>query len=310
MQRTRQLILAALLAAALGLAGCAGGGADSSDAGGSAAMPHPAAEEREAAADQSAVQSARGAATSLDRTTSETAPVRTPAVISTGTLTIRSDDVAAARFDLGKVVDALAGTVADEKTTAGDDGEVRLSRVVLRIPSEDFDTAMTDLAKIGEVTGSTRKAEDVTTEVIDTEVRIRAQEQSLERVEVLLTRAQSIRDVMAIEAQLTRRQAELDSLKSQLAWLEDQTSLSTITVYLERAPEGQPRSGEKDENPFVAGLAGGWDAMTAVGASLAQLTGALLPFAVLGLLLGVPGWVLLRRWQSRQALRRTTAAEA
>ena len=50
-------------------------------------------------------------------------------------MTVQSDDVAAARFDLDKVVDAFSGSIADEKTTASSDGKVRLSRVVLRIPT-------------------------------------------------------------------------------------------------------------------------------------------------------------------------------
>ena len=66
--------------------------------------------------------------------------------------------------------------------------------------------------------------------MIDTGVRVRAQEASLKRVELLLAEAKSLKDIIWIESQLTNRQAELDSLKSQQTWLKDQTSLSTITV--------------------------------------------------------------------------------
>ena len=218
---------------------------------------------------------------------------------------MESDDVARARFDLGKVVDSYRGTIADEKTTAGSEGDVRLSRVELRIPSDDFDAAMTDLAELGKVTESTQKAQDVTGEVIDTRARIRAQEQSLARVEVLFSQAEDIRDIVAIETQLSHRQAELDSLKGQLAYLEDQAALSTITVYLEQAPdEPDPGTQESDDNAFVGGLKAGWQALSAVGAGLATLAGALLPFAVVALLVGVPVAILLRRWLARHPLRR------
>ena len=111
--------------------------------------------------------------------------VSEPAIIQTGTLTVESSDVAQARFDLDKLLDSYGGSIADENTTASEEGQARLSRVELRVPSEEFDAAMTGIAELGEVTESTRKAEDVTGEVIDTQARIRAQEQSLERVEVL-----------------------------------------------------------------------------------------------------------------------------
>jgi hypothetical protein len=300
-----------LLLAALVLTGC------SDDAGSTDAMSGEAPAEAAGGADTRAEQgeSADGLAYDADasrsvkgaasQSTNEPAAPRSPAVISTGSITIESKDVAKARFDLGKVVDTLGGTIADEKTTASSGGDVRLSRLVLRIPSEEFDRAMTDLAGLGEVTAATRKAEDVTTEVIDTEARIRAQEQSLERVEVLLARAQSIRDIVNIESQLTRRQATLDSLKSQLAWLEDQTSLATLTVYLEAAPEPKPaaKADDEDRTAFLAGLSGGWDALTALGGGLARVAGALLPFAVAGLVLGLPLWVGLRRWLARHPLR-------
>ena len=222
-------------------------------------------------------------------------------------MTVQSDDVARARFDLGKVVDSHNGSIADEQTTASTEGEVRLSRLELRIPSEQFDAAMTDLAELGKVTASTRKAQDVTGEVIDTRARIRAQEQSLARVEVLFSRAQDIRDIVAIEAQLSRRQAELDSLKGQLAYLEDQTTLSTIAVYLEQAPDKATPAEEQDDSAFVGGLKAGWHALGEIGAGLATVAGALLPFAVVALLLGVPASVAARRWLARHPMRRPTA---
>ena len=304
-RRLRSLAPALLLASVLGFAACSSGGSSGSDeAARPASAPAGAAEDRGAA--RAAGSEPAYDAASLDgegEVDQEPGSAAEPAIIQTGTLTVQSDDVAGARFDLGKVVDAHSGSIADEKTTASTEGTVRLSRVVLRIPSEEFDAAMADLADLGKVTDSTRKAQDVTGEVIDTRARIRAQEQSLARVEVLFSRAQDIRDIVAIEAQLSRRQAELDSLKGQLAYLEDQADLSTITVYLEQAP-GKPGVTEPDDTAFVGGLKTGWGALSALGAGLATVSGALLPFAVAALLLGVPASVVLRRWLSRHPLRR------
>lgn len=311
---------ALLLAAGLALSACSSGSGDAETASGGA----PAADAPGAASDRAveaesgddlAAYDADGATASMarlaDRASAVDDPGLAPAVIQIGTMTVQSDDVAQARVGVEKVVDAYGGSIADEKTMASTEGEVRTSKVVLRIPATDFDAAMLDLAELGKVTGSTRKAEDVTGEVIDTRARIRAQEQSLERVEVLFSRAQSIRDIVAVEAQLSRRQAELDSLKGQLAWLEDQTSLSTITVYLELAPDEPAPTPEKqdDDNAFVAGVKAGWDALSDLGAGLATVIGAVLPFALVVLLLGVPAALVVRRWLAAHPLRRP-AAEA
>ena len=57
----------------------------------------------------------------------------------------------------------------------------------------------------------------------------------------LLDRAQNLRDIVLIESELTRRQADLDSLEHQSAYLADQTSLATITVDIDHATEGGRR---------------------------------------------------------------------
>ena len=320
MNLRRSHLPAIFLLAAVGLTGC--GGSDSAseaDPASAARAPSGAsmdAPEADVAYDEGTVDgvaegaSMRGVNSIIDRPGSS-GVLQEPAIIQIGTMTVQSDDVAAARFDLDKVVGAVGGSIADEKTTASSDGNVRLSKVVLRIPSDEFDHAMIEIGKLGEVTASTRKAEDVTGAIIDTQARIRAQEQSLQRVEVLFARAQNIRDIVAIEAQLSRRQAELDSLKGQLAYLEDQVSLSTLTVYLEPTPEKPaPTVKPKDDDvAFVSGLKDGWSALGELGAGLATVSGALLPFAFVALVVGVPASVVLRRWVARHPVRRP-AAEA
>lgn len=167
------------------------------------------------------------------------------------------------------------------------------ARLVLRIPSDEFADAKTDLEAVADLVASSSGSEDVTTEVIDVEARIRAQTASLERIEALLARATTLRQIIAIESQLARRQADLDSLKSRQAWLAEQTTLSTISVHIKETPEEEPE--KEDDSGFLAGLDNGWDALVAATVGLATLVGLLLPFAAVLLLLGVPLVLLVRR---------------
>ena len=114
---------------------------------------------------------------------------------------------------------------------------------------------MDALARIGKVEHQSRKSEDVTTQVLDNDARVRAAERAIRQIEVLLGRADALRDIIAIESDLARRQADLDSLKSQQAWLEDQTSLSTINVQLSAARVRHPRTRHAASSP-VSGTAG------------------------------------------------------
>jgi hypothetical protein len=224
--------------------------------------------------------------------------VKTQAVIATGTVELHGDDVADARLDVLTVVDRYRGEVAEEETATADDGDLAHARLVLRVPSADFGEAMDDLEGVAELDSSSRGSDDVTTEVIDNDVRIRAQARGLRRVEKLLDRAHDLAEIIAIEATLTRRQANLDSLKSQQAYLADQTTLATITVNIERREEAAGTDG--DDAGFLAGLADGWHGVTAFVGGTAMVLGLLLPFALLFGLVGTPIWLASRAVRRRR----------
>ncbi len=288
------------------------GGADSSEVatsregGGSGAAEAPGVASSDdrggagGATSESSADSGTGSGSSSGSDSAAT-PETERSIIATGTISLSSKDVAETRREVQRIVDAQGGDITDENTESDDEGETTYARLVIRVPSSKFSESMEALEKAGVLRSSNRGSEDVTTQVIDTRARVRAQEASLKRVELLLAEANSLKDIICIESQLTSRQAELDSLKSQQAWLEDQTSLSTITVDIStHHPEAQE---ETDETPagFVAGLKSGMNAMGAMLVTVATILGALLPFAVVALVLGLPIWLAVRRRRATDA---------
>jgi hypothetical protein len=225
-------------------------------------------------------------------------------VISTGNVQLRSDDVGQAIFDVRKVVDEYRGTIAEDDTETDDDGAPLRSRMVVRIPTADFDHAMTELEKVATLVSSKRQSQDVTTQVLDMDARVESQRRSIDRIQVLFDHATSIKDIVSIESELSRRQADLESLESQQRYLADQTSMSTITLSVERTPATvKPKPEHHDAAGFLAGLTGGWGAMKTFLVGASTVAGALLPWVVLALVLAIPGWPLARRLR-----RRTTSA--
>jgi len=208
--------------------------------------------------------------------------------------------VGQAIFDVRKVVDEYAGTVSEDDTESDTDGKALRSRMVLRILTADFDDAMGELEKVATLVSSKRKSEDVTTQVLDLDARVEAQRRSIDRIQVLFDHATSIKDVVSIESQLSQRQADLESLEAQQRYLADQTSMSTITLSVERTSKSKPPAKpDRDEAGFIAGLSGGWDAMKTFLVGAATVAGALLPWLVLALVLAIPGWPVLRRVRRR-----------
>ncbi len=235
-----------------------------------------------------------GAQSALTNDTSRASAVEpiSRAVISTGQVTVHAREMTKARAEVFRLVTSWGGTVADEQSTSDDHGRLTDTTLTLRVPSGRFEDAMTAFGTLGEVEQRSQKSEDVTTKVIDNDARVRAAERSIRQIESLLSRAEKLGDIIAIESDLARRQADLDSLKSQQAWLSDQTSLSTINLYLSRPVHPATTHEAKG---FLAGLQNGWEALGATTVVLLTVLGALLPFAVLLLVLGVPLWLVVRR---------------
>ncbi len=288
--------VAALLLLALTLTACsgdddAGGGASSGTAPAEQAAPDRASG---GAAD---TESGSEAATQTDTQADPVVAQAPRALIRTGTVALRADDVARARFDVQKVVDAAGGEVGEETTSADEDGEAEFARLVVRVPSARFSRTMADLEEVADLVSTDTVTDDVTTTVIDTDVRVRLQRRSIERISLLLERAGSLQDIIRIEQELARREADLGSLEQQQSYLRDQTSFSTITVSLERPAEKQEPKDGTDDAGFLSGLEAGWSGLGTATTAVLTVTGALLPFAVLLLVLGAPALLVLRRRQ-------------
>jgi hypothetical protein len=182
--------------------------------------------------------------------------------------------------------------------SASDGGGTTIS-VTLRVPAASYDAVMNGLAAIGEVTARTEKTDDVTDEMIDVTSRIATMKASVARIRALLTKADKIGDVIAIESELTQREADLESLENRQTALANQVALSTIAVTITAtqvtaAAVTQPRRA----GGFVSGLSNGWHALLSFATGLGAVLGALLPFLPL-----IAAAVALAIWIARKRRR-------
>ncbi len=311
--RVRRLVAAAASTALLGLgvSACSAGDDSSSDSGGGSSSSDfsgsdVAADEAQAPGGAAALAESSGGRSAADVAAvaprAEPDPTSPRSLIKKGNVALRSADVGDTLFRVGAIVQAASGEIAENNTQADDAGEPENALLTVRVPVGQFDTTMRQLEKIGterdgvDLITSDETSSDVSTEVIDVDVRVELQKRSIQRISILLDRATSIRDIVSIERELADREADLGSLQKRQAFLADQTSLSTITISLERPSEKQAAEAEeKDEAGFLAGLDDGWDAFRTVTTGLLTGAGALLPFAIVLLLVGVPLRVWLRR---------------
>ncbi|MFI1170288.1 DUF4349 domain-containing protein [Streptomyces melanogenes] len=262
---------AVLLAASLALAGCSARGSDDAKSAGKADKGAAAAPQSGAAGDAASRPGDAGARKPTAK------PALPPAshVIRTAELTLEVPDVTKALAAARAAADEAGGYVGDETTERDERGHV-VSHVVLRVPEAKYDSVLARLSGTGKLLGRKAKAQDVTDQVVDVESRITTQRASVARVRELMDRASQLSDVVTLEGELSRRQADLDALLAQQASLKDRTSLATITLGLTASA---PAKESDDGGPGVLdAVTGGWHAFATAVRWLVMALGAAAPF--------------------------------
>ncbi|WP_369147163.1 DUF4349 domain-containing protein [Streptomyces sp. R44] len=274
---------AVLLTASLVLTGCGAGATDtaaSDGKGGGMAAAKPADGTAEGAAD-----SASGAAGKP----ASTVPAQQH-VIRTAELSVEVKDAAKALAAARRVTTDAGGHVENETTERVDDSRLT-SLIVLRVPQERYDSVLTELAGAGKLLDRKASAKDVTDQVVDVESRIATQRASVARVRTLMDRAEKLSDVVTLEGELSRRQADLEALLAQRDSLKDRTTLATITLRLLEPEKASAEEGEEDRPGFADALGGGWNALVGAAAWIGIVLTALAPWLAVALI----AFVLWRR---------------
>lgn len=208
--------------------------------------------------------------------------------------TLRVDDVGKAVSSVEAALAAVSGLLADsDRSGLGDEATANL---VLKVPPGGFNSLLDRIGKIGEVTDRNLTGNDVTDQVVDVAGRVDSQRKSVDRVRALMAQATRLSDVVDLEGELSSREADLEALLARQQKLAQQVDLATVTVHLQtkQHPAPPPVQHRADRAGFVSGLDDGWTAFTGSLAIAAAVLGAVLPFALLALLLA-PLAVLVQR---------------
>ena len=116
------------------------------------------------------------------------------------------------------------------------DSSIRQTATVnIRIPQERLETTLDALAKLGTVQNRGLIAEDVTTQLVDSEARLKNLRKSEEMVLKIMDRSGSVADVLAASQELSNIRESIEQIDAQLKNLRNQVAYSTINLTLEAA---------------------------------------------------------------------------
>ena len=305
---TRRTMITAGVLGALLLSGCGAGGSASTNSPGSVSGGVAARDSTQlkGAPEASSGAAARGAPADASKPGSAVVSVG-PKLTKSASLDLRVTDVSAAAARVRSIAIGLQALILSEQIGKGGPGNPTplssngepssdlngFGTLTLSVPSDKLDTALDQLSskRVGTVLQRSASSQDVTSQYVDTQSRLKTMTASVERVRALMTQAKDLGQVVALEGELSRREADLESLQSQLDALKTSVERSTLSVTLSTTGN-EPVT----DNGFLAGLRSGWDAFTASASGLFKAIGTVLPFAVFFALLGAP---LLWRWRRR-----------
>jgi Domain of unknown function (DUF4349) len=237
---------------------------------------------------------------------SSTPPAAKPQLIKTAALRLTVQDVDGAIADLRNLLKQQQGDIYDFDDQRGGDGSRRQVSLELKVPQQNLDSTLEALGKLGTVVNTQVSSEDVTTQIVDTEARLKNLRQQEAMTQKIMERTGSIKDVLAVSQQLSQVRDQIERLDAQVKQLKTQVAYSTIKLQITAAIVGGP----VNQNTFGQQVQDRWNRSTR-GASqlvigLTLLGIGLIPFLPFLLLVGVGLYILQRQIKrgKQRALRR------
>jgi len=170
-----------------------------------------------------------------------------------------------------------------------------IAAATLRVPADKADQLVSDLAGLGTVTSRSSGSQDVTSQYIDIQARLKVLRAEEEQLVGFLKKAADIKDMLAVQDQLGSVRTEIEQYEGQQRYMDTATSLATVAVQLVQtteafiAPRGFGSAFVQSLVRFGHGVAAFWT----------WLGGSAVFIVFYGLLLWAVVWIVLRTIRRR-----------
>ena len=157
----------------------------------------------------------------------------------------------------------------------------RHAMIQARIPSEQFSVFLDGVAEDGQVMNRFVNADNISQTYAETEASVQAYEIEQERLLEMMDKAETIEDMIAVEARLSEVEAELSRYKTSLASMDRDVEYSSVTVNVDEVRE---YTEEKDDSTFISRLKetvrDSWDGFLWFMEGLLHVVIRLVPFLI------------------------------
>lgn len=238
-----------------------------------------------------------------DQSTKESAspkPVSLPRkIIYTADVALTVERLPAAEKALLEMVARHQGYVASTDV-GGTPGAARFGTWKLRVPVTQFEAFRKELEQLGELQRLHLDSQDVTDEYYDVDANIsnkRVEEKRL--LDHLRNSTGTLKDILAVEQELSRVRGEIEQLQGRLRLLANQTELTTITVAITEAQEFVPIRGTSFGAEVARTFRGSVSTLKNAAQGLVLVLIALLPWLLVSALIIAPVVLVVNRMSRR-----------
>jgi hypothetical protein len=165
-------------------------------------------------------------------------------LIKTASLELRVQNVESMIQKATAVVTKRGGDLLGLQDQVPEDTDTRRTATFkFRVPQSELDGTLSDLAKLGTVESRSIQAEDVSTQIVDSEARLRNLRKSETVVLGIMERSGSVGDVLKVSQELGQIRSQIEQIQAQVQNLKGQVAYSTINFTL-KAAIAQNQQGE------------------------------------------------------------------
>ena len=159
-------------------------------------------------------------------------------IISNASISIEVETVEAAIDQVRSIAEGLGGFVEHLSSFGSDENQQ--ANMTLRLPQDQFVTAVDRIEELGKVRARNLGNEDVSEQFIDLEARLKSSLREEESLLSLLERANQVSEILTIERELSRVRTDIERVQGQLNFLERRVDLATVSVSLFRPSSRLP----------------------------------------------------------------------
>jgi len=163
--------------------------------------------------------------------------------IVTVDMNAETEDLDTLLANLEDTISKMNGYVEDQNIYNGSSYSARRRRnanLTIRIPAGDVDTFAAEVSGIANVVSKNVSREDITLKYVATESKVTALQTEEARLLELLAKAETMSDLLEIEARLSDVRYELESYSSQLRLYDNQVDYATIYLFIDEVQEYTP----------------------------------------------------------------------